>query len=184
MVWKLGRSWSTENRVIICFPLVHVLRVWRSADWTTGWTCQPILSVRFPPEEKKTNTIKAQLVSSHSVSKTCSLVLSLSSLSSPQLSSVLVLLTWSSPPLPYSSILGVNAACDNGVAGYTHIVVSGDTCTAIATQGGITYARLQSANPGINCNALYVGQVSFGIRMNLVISYWHAELQRVCVPSN
>ncbi|PBK85571.1 LysM-domain-containing protein [Armillaria gallica] len=64
-----------------------------------------------------------------------------------------------------ATVIGVNAACDNGVAGYTHIVVSGDTCTAIAAQGGITYARLQSANPGINCNALYVGQ-------------------RVCVPSN
>ncbi|KAK0432192.1 hypothetical protein EV421DRAFT_1850492 [Armillaria borealis] len=64
-----------------------------------------------------------------------------------------------------ATVIGVNAACDNGLPGYTHIVVSGDTCFAIATQGGIDVARLQSANPGINCNALLVGQ-------------------RVCVPSN
>ncbi|KAK0456764.1 hypothetical protein EV421DRAFT_1754570 [Armillaria borealis] len=64
-----------------------------------------------------------------------------------------------------ATVIGVNAACDNGLPGYTHIVVSGDTCFAIATQGGIDVARLQSANPSINCNALSVGQ-------------------RVCVPSN
>ncbi|KAK0213789.1 hypothetical protein IW262DRAFT_1467142 [Armillaria fumosa] len=64
-----------------------------------------------------------------------------------------------------ATVLGVNAACDSGLPGYTHIVVSGDTCYAIATQGGIDVTRLQSANPGINCNGLYVGE-------------------RVCVPSN
>ncbi|KAK0476546.1 hypothetical protein EDD18DRAFT_1469840 [Armillaria luteobubalina] len=64
-----------------------------------------------------------------------------------------------------ASVLGINAACDSGLLGYTHIVVSGDTCFAIATQGGIDVTRLQSANPGINCNALFIGQ-------------------RVCVPSN
>ncbi|KAK0476808.1 hypothetical protein IW261DRAFT_1490157 [Armillaria novae-zelandiae] len=64
-----------------------------------------------------------------------------------------------------AAITGINAACDNGLPGYTHIVISGDTCYGIATQGGITLARLQAANPGINCNFLVVGQ-------------------RVCVPSN
>ncbi|PBK92020.1 hypothetical protein ARMGADRAFT_1013759 [Armillaria gallica] len=64
-----------------------------------------------------------------------------------------------------ATVIGVNAACDNGLPGYTHIVVSGDTCFAIAAQGGIDVARLQSANPGINCNGLLIGQ-------------------RVCVPSN
>ncbi|KAK0504113.1 hypothetical protein EDD18DRAFT_1132101 [Armillaria luteobubalina] len=63
------------------------------------------------------------------------------------------------------AITGINAACDNGVPGYTHIVNPGETCSGIATQGGITVARLQGANPGINCNALFVGQ-------------------RLCVPSN
>ncbi|KAK0464403.1 uncharacterized protein EV420DRAFT_1516214 [Desarmillaria tabescens] len=62
-------------------------------------------------------------------------------------------------------VIGVNAACDNGVPGYTHIVNPGETCSGIATQGGINVARLQAANPGINCNSLAVGQ-------------------RVCVPSN
>ncbi|KAK0448542.1 hypothetical protein EV421DRAFT_1782932 [Armillaria borealis] len=64
-----------------------------------------------------------------------------------------------------ATVIGVNAACDSGLPGYTHIVVSGDTCSAIAAQGGINVSQLQSANPSINCNALFVGQ-------------------RVCVPSN
>ncbi|KAK0197745.1 hypothetical protein F5146DRAFT_1130607 [Armillaria mellea] len=64
-----------------------------------------------------------------------------------------------------ATVLGVNAACDNGLPGYTHIVVSGDTCYAIAAQGGIDVTRLQGANPSINCNGLQIGQ-------------------RVCVPSN
>ncbi|KAK0225506.1 hypothetical protein IW262DRAFT_691928 [Armillaria fumosa] len=64
-----------------------------------------------------------------------------------------------------AAITGINAACDNGHPGYTHIVVHGDTCYGIATQGGITVARLVAANPGINCDFLRVGQ-------------------RVCVPRN
>ncbi|KAK0188066.1 hypothetical protein F5146DRAFT_1141521 [Armillaria mellea] len=61
-----------------------------------------------------------------------------------------------------AAIIGVNAACDNGVPRYTHIVTTGDTCSGIATQGGISAAQLQAANPGINCNLLV----------------------RLCVPSN
>ncbi|KAK0492842.1 hypothetical protein EDD18DRAFT_1408287 [Armillaria luteobubalina] len=64
-----------------------------------------------------------------------------------------------------ATVLGINATCDSSLPGYTHIVVSGDTCFAIATQGGINVTCLQSANLGINCNALFIGQ-------------------RVCVPSN
>ncbi|KAK0225504.1 hypothetical protein IW262DRAFT_691879 [Armillaria fumosa] len=64
-----------------------------------------------------------------------------------------------------AAITGINAACDNGVPGYIHVVNSSETCSGIATQGGIPVARLQGANPGINCNSLWVGQ-------------------RLCVPSN
>ncbi|SJK96888.1 uncharacterized protein ARMOST_00136 [Armillaria ostoyae] len=65
-----------------------------------------------------------------------------------------------------ATVIGVNATCDNGLPGYTHIAVPGDTCSSIAAQGGINVAQLQSANPGMNCNALlFVGQ-------------------RICVPSN
>ncbi|KAK0183561.1 hypothetical protein F5146DRAFT_1092524, partial [Armillaria mellea] len=46
-----------------------------------------------------------------------------------------------------ATVLGVNAACDNGLPGYTHIVVSGDTCYAIAAQGGIDVTRLQGCQP-------------------------------------
>ncbi|KAK0464615.1 uncharacterized protein EV420DRAFT_1638165 [Desarmillaria tabescens] len=59
----------------------------------------------------------------------------------------------------------VKAACDNGTPGYTHIVVAGDTCYAIAAQGGITIDRLEAANPGIGCDNLQTGE-------------------RICVPSN
>ncbi|KAK0487552.1 hypothetical protein IW261DRAFT_1448599 [Armillaria novae-zelandiae] len=64
-----------------------------------------------------------------------------------------------------AAITGINAACDNGLPGYTHIVNPGESCWGIATQGGIDVARLQAANPGLNCNSLVVGQ-------------------RLCVPSN
>ncbi|PBK97592.1 hypothetical protein ARMGADRAFT_1076068 [Armillaria gallica] len=57
-----------------------------------------------------------------------------------------------------ATIIGVNAACDNGLPGYTHIVNSGETCWGIATQGGIDVARLETANPGINCDSLTIGQ--------------------------
>ncbi|KAK0225513.1 hypothetical protein IW262DRAFT_1456580 [Armillaria fumosa] len=61
-----------------------------------------------------------------------------------------------------AAITGINAACDNGLPGYTHIITPGETCWGIATQGGIDVARLENANPGINCNSLV----------------------RLCVPSN
>ncbi|KAK0439859.1 hypothetical protein EV421DRAFT_831742 [Armillaria borealis] len=64
-----------------------------------------------------------------------------------------------------AAIIGVNAACDSGLPGYTHIVNPGETCWGIATQGGIDVARLESANPSLNCDLLVVGQ-------------------RLCVPSN
>ncbi|PBK74950.1 hypothetical protein ARMSODRAFT_1080615 [Armillaria solidipes] len=57
-----------------------------------------------------------------------------------------------------AAIIGVNAACDSGLPGYTHIVNPGETCWGIATQGGIDVARLESANPSINCDLLVVGQ--------------------------
>ncbi|KAK0221749.1 hypothetical protein IW262DRAFT_1460038 [Armillaria fumosa] len=59
-----------------------------------------------------------------------------------------------------AAITGINAACDNGVPGYTHIVNPGETCSGIATQGGIDVARLQAANPGLNCDVLVAGQAS------------------------
>ncbi|KAK0225507.1 hypothetical protein IW262DRAFT_1356370 [Armillaria fumosa] len=48
------------------------------------------------------------------------------------------------------------------------IVISGDTCYDIATQGGITVARLVAANPGINCDFLMVGQASCDNRPRLL----------------
>ncbi|SJL07601.1 uncharacterized protein ARMOST_10951 [Armillaria ostoyae] len=57
-----------------------------------------------------------------------------------------------------AAIIGVNAACDSGLPGYTHIVNPGETCWGIATQGGIDVARLETANPSLNCDLLVVGQ--------------------------
>ncbi|KAK0464691.1 uncharacterized protein EV420DRAFT_1517660 [Desarmillaria tabescens] len=59
----------------------------------------------------------------------------------------------------------VKAECDDGTPGYTHIVVSGDTCFDIATEGGISVSRLEAANPGIECDNLQIGD-------------------RLCVPRN
>ena len=38
-------------------------------------------------------------------------------------------------------------------------VKSGDSCSAIASAAGITVAQLQKDNPGLNCNAIYPGQM-------------------------
>ncbi|KAK0505187.1 hypothetical protein EDD18DRAFT_1127965 [Armillaria luteobubalina] len=81
------------------------------------------------------------------------------------------------------AITGINAACDNGTQGYTHDVVPGDTCYAIANQGGIDVPRLQSANPGISCNSLFVGQASCDNRP-VSDSLLMPLPQRICVPSN
>ncbi|KAK0183560.1 hypothetical protein F5146DRAFT_1092523 [Armillaria mellea] len=53
-----------------------------------------------------------------------------------------------------------------GLPGYTYIAVGGDTCYSIAARAGIDVTRLESANPGMNCNALLM------IR------------ERICIPSN
>ncbi|KAK0197749.1 hypothetical protein F5146DRAFT_1016563, partial [Armillaria mellea] len=57
-----------------------------------------------------------------------------------------------------ATVLGVNAVCDNGLPGYTYIAVGGDTCYSIAARAGIDVTRLESANPGMNCNALLMIQ--------------------------
>ncbi|CAD6884137.1 unnamed protein product [Tilletia controversa] len=46
---------------------------------------------------------------------------------------------------------------DCGTATYT--VASGDTCYSIASAKGISTTQLTNDNPGLNCNAIYVGQV-------------------------
>ena len=84
--------------------------------------------------------------------QTCSLVLSSSYL--------LRCLSIPSYPLFSYAFPGVNAACDSGLPGYTHIVNPGETCWGIATQGRIDVARLETANPSINCDSLAIGQAS------------------------
>ncbi|KAK0201636.1 hypothetical protein DFS33DRAFT_1348898 [Desarmillaria ectypa] len=51
----------------------------------------------------------------------------------------------------------VKAKCDDGTPGYTHIVVSNNTCWDIATEGGTSVSRLEATNPGIDCDNLQIG---------------------------
>ncbi|KAK0244119.1 hypothetical protein EDD85DRAFT_1017860 [Armillaria nabsnona] len=83
-----------------------------------------------------------------------------------------------------ATIIGVNATCGSGLPGYTHIVNPGETCWGIATQGGIDVARLESANPSINCDSLATGQASYDNRTKYRWSANAPSLQRLCVPSN